>query len=713
MITLLTNRIKLSPALTFMVLNLAIGLGWAVSLLVAKFGFAYLAIPFGLAALAAPGFCLTLLFEQLSESRTKPIIFFFWVIMLTLTVTPAALVVISRATGQGFPVNAVFGPFLLWWALCFAAAALILAIQRRPTIFSSLRLTHQTKKELGLISLGFVAILVLNFVIYPLLPEADGYLYLTKWPAMQANPALLGGETRILFFIFVNTVSHVLKIDPYWVLKVLLPLGHITLALACYSFARKFTTDSRYRVLFALMPLAFPVILQELLISRPQSAFLISFLPSIVIVWDIVAEKQNIRQLYWLGLLAVIGGIGIQVHGLFTFIAFSAALSIIFFLRHEIVRRPFDAGAVLVIFLALIAPEVIRARLLYDIWHVITLFGEAFARGHFEWWFLDHYRNVDGIEVGWPGISGLFYYGYNLGLAFPLIFLYVLARKKSGAIWPWFRAAYWHIVFLVLFFFFIAEVAPRFGIAYLPDRAWLFLALLFSFGLPLALSGLVTAKASFLRPALVSLFIVSVLAGTALTYAKQGWVTPPEVKAATFLRDQTPANALFLGQGSTKVMIRYYGHRVFAHPAPAVFLDGGREALDDYLKTQAAPPQGNEETIERRKAELSMRLGQLSLAVNASGQSEYQLRDVFTSLRSMASREDDYFLPPPIDYEKHPIVDDRPIYLVYNLNKFKSLYGTRSWWRTSNFYGANIDRLNATYPVVYNKGGVIIWEARK
>jgi hypothetical protein len=98
------------------------------------------------------------------------------------------------------------------------------------------------------------------------------------------------------------------------------------------------------------------------------------------------------------------------------------------------------------------------------------------------------YINSDGIQMGWKNLWGVMkYYAFYAGPVSFLIMLLVaffsfsnkfrsfLSRELNGA----FTIS---IYFLISLFLLITEVLPRIGnIAYLPDRAWTFLGILFIF----------------------------------------------------------------------------------------------------------------------------------------------------------------------------------------------------------------------------------------
>lgn len=699
-----------SPLSFLAVSNLLMALVWGASVLLSYYGFPYLAPLAGVVVLFVPGYLMALALEQMGEARMKLGIFVLWGAIFSVLLTPAATYSLSVLFGAT-PVTLTLQPFLLWWATVLVATSAIFLVKRQPSILTVPWLVIDQKREVGYILAAFTAVLGLNFIIYPFLPEADGYGYLIKWDRILANSTLFAAETRSLFLVFTHLAAQVLRVDMYWVFKVLLPLMHVTIVLSCYLFARQFIADSRYRILLALVPLCFPVVLQEVLMSRPQSIFLITFLPALVVLSDLMQNRSNVRQVYWLLALLIVSGIGLRVHTLFTLLVVISALSFCPFFKKEIVHRPLDAAMVAAGVLAFLYPHIVQTRILSDSWDVLKLIATSLQNGTFEVWFIDRYRNVDGAESGWPGVWSLFYYGYNLGLAFPVIVLGVLSQQRFGLVRTVVRDVYWAILLVMAFFFFIAEVAPRFQLAYLPDRAWLFMALVFALTMPIMVKDFIAQDRAWFFKLSVVVAVVSVFVGTGLTYAKQGWVTREEVAAARFIREQLPENALFLGQGSGRVMVRYYAKREFIRPAESVFAEGDKAAVEAYVASLDAAYLQTLDAIPRRRAELAHALGSILEGISMPELTEAELLTLFNRLNILSEQRDQYVSD--IRFVQSQQNRQPSIYLVYNQNKFSSLYGGRSWWRGSNFYGANTDGLTESYPVVYQENGITIWEVRK
>lgn len=440
------------PAINILAINLVIAALWGVSSALNKGGFPYLGAVLGVLAFLTPGLNMSLALEQLSETRTKFLPTLLWSLIFSLSVTPAVAYISTLFIFDQSPINVGLNSFGLWWAISMLLAMIAAIVKRQVTSLQNLKVRLTEKKESLWVVGIFGLVMGLNFVLYPLLPEADGYAYLVNLENIQADPTLLAAETRGLFLIFTVLAAKLTFLDPYWIFKIYLPLAHLSMVISAYLLARQHLKNSGQRILFSLSPLFFPIILQEALISRPQSLFVIVLAPALVLTADIIARRENVRQVYYLVALALVGIIGIKIHALFSLIVVVGAVSLLVFLWREAAKRPADALLIGLALIIVLYPWISKTRLLTDAWDLISLFATSFGNGAFRFWFIDHYKNVDGIEAGWPGLTALFYYGYNLGVLFPVIFILLLIRKSWAKLTSLWQPKYWALLFILILF---------------------------------------------------------------------------------------------------------------------------------------------------------------------------------------------------------------------------------------------------------------------
>jgi hypothetical protein len=694
-------------------LNLLGGLGFLVSLWLYNHGVPYLATLFGAIALLLPAFNLALTIEQLTEKREPLSTILLWTTIFTLTLTPAATYVVGSTLFDYSPVLSPLLPFAIWWGLSALGFSVVGAIKRAVPGFFGLRLDKNGIREVAVFLAIFLATMLVNFLLYRFIPEGDSYFNLITLEKAQANPALLSLEPRILFLALTNLFSKLLQVSPYWIFKVVLPLLYVSVVGTVYLVARSIIRKPWLRVLAGLSPLFFPIVLQEALISRPQSIFVLALVPALYLIGKISAEKLGVRQLYWLIPLMAAGVVGVKFHALFFVLTILGAVATAIVVWPYARKRPLDALAITAAAVFALYPWIPSTRIIGDLWHVLNQFIEAVLRGQFDLWFIDHYRNADGGELGWPGFSAILYYGYNVGFFLPTVA--ILSGFWKPKFWRdlW-RASYWPAIGVLGFFFGVAEILPRFKFAFMPDRAWLFIALSVSLLIPRTLASLSRSKKSWLLPLVAVSAALSLLVGTAVTYLKQGWITPQEYEAVEFIKNQTPRNAVFLGGGGIRILVIYFGKRTFIRPPASVFLSNDEGAVEKYLSEEPKSDQEVSDNLAQRRTETAEQLTRLAEEYRKNP-SYTQLQTITAQLRSLVGLIDQINQTSASleRFEDSSLQTEGPVYLIYSRNKFDSLYGTREWWRTSNLYGADVDKFSRKYPVVYDQKGVTIWEVRK
>jgi hypothetical protein len=111
------------------------------------------------------------------------------------------------------------------------------------------------------------------------------------------------------------------------------------------------------------------------------------------------------------------------------------------------------------------------------------------------------------------------------------------------------------------------------------------------------------------------------------------------------------------------------------------------------------------ENLKKEKAdsekEMSSDLDQLSTNKNFSIADLSKLENSFKNITKIKN-----------ELNKKQIEKEAPLYILYSKNKFSSIYAQREWWLKANFYGANLEKFNNNYELVYNKNNVLIWKIK-
>ena len=539
-----------------------------------------------------------------------------------------------------------------------------------------------------------------SFLAYPFLPEADGYSLITATRTML----LTGVDTTIGYRPFMlmdtNAFTSLSGMDPLTLFKYIFPLVLVVIIVPVYFLARRYNLSRSAQLVASLLPIAIPVIFQETEYIRPQT-FVILTTP--IVLWLLIRSLQE-RDWTLYGLAAFLAILSLEFHEFSLLLVITALLAALPAIWAEWQRRPLRVLLILLYLVIATYPYIAHLSSLQFGLRVLSQIRTSFGDSGFRWWFINNYVNTDGNQLGWPGWQAALYYGYNLGFILPLLlasYLFRIRNQPKGEnvqllpVWGFFLPA-----------FFFAEISPRFGFAYLPDRAWLYVSLALCFFTVSWMSRFDSRQ--FMR-SLVAASLLSGVVSVSVTVLKQGWVTEDEYTAAQWLQTHTPVSSQIISQTSNGPLINVYANRLLVSNPQFFFQSPTQE--NDYLSTLTNSPLSlsntnfNEQdyltTISTYVAQLSTvsatQLPTLGAELNSTVSSYVEGKELTLSIASAESSE-----PLP-----------RPTYVLYSDQKFSSsLYGKRAWWRQENAYGANLTQLNRDPSLVqiYNLNGVIIWQ---
>ena len=635
-------------------------------------------------------------------------------ITLSLALLPVPLVI-----GQGFGLDlsqqSARISYLLFMVVLFIILVIkILALHYQLEKVTLIIVTYR-QKLLEVPSWSWISLLFgllffsLHFLLYCFLPETDSYGWATILRTVERTGQLSTEVSRFQYVNFMQTLAGVTQIPIYWLYKIVFPLLIWIVAwLSSYSLINRQEISPRFKFLLSLTLLTIPVFVEEALVSRPQSIAIIFYISILLLLSTAVRRKQ----LDILILCFMIAAGSFRYHELNSFLALTGLLSGIYAYRHEIKASPKRSLLGIGVFMLLAALALKSTSVGSYISATFNLFLEALKKQEFRLWFINHYVNVDGLEVGWPGKQAILYYVYNLGLTLPFILLFWLFAKR------WYpklkkvdtgRSFFPYLVATLLFLIF-AEGVPRLGFYPLPDRAWLFLVI--------SLSGILLMQASIWikpvrqwrlsMPLLIASIIVSLAGSIYITHAKQGRVSRAEYAASQFILKQTKPNALFLSQPGNNPVIKYFGDRRYLQIdsffAPTIDNQKRQSILMTTLDPRTIVDErrvAKEELRVRVRSEMN-KLDTLALPEEVL-LSHDRVVSAYSQLLALMIQERDAI----------ELLSDSPdVYIVFSTDKFKGLYATRQWWRLanySNFDPTVLESMPQLKPVFQNEA-VQIWQ---
>ncbi|OQA51818.1 MAG: hypothetical protein BWY43_00796 [candidate division WS2 bacterium ADurb.Bin280] len=651
----------------------------------------YLKFILGPIFLFTVGLNLALALEQFIGEPLGRIRLVIWSILLSIFTLSGSLITYYSIFGRIYLQNIGIISFGVWLISIALLSYSQLTFNREST-----DIKFKIDKRCFLVALISTIILAFNMFAYKFIPEADPYLYLDKIKDFVNTGSVNSGEARPVFILLFGYISSATHISPYWLFKIFLPLFvSLTLSLSYLDFARRFLNE-KISWLFGILFLTFPVIVMEILISRPQSIFLLSLPAFIIIIFHSLDKKDNRRNLISLALILVMSIIGIKIHQFFLFGVLISLFALILFYSKEIRKNPLTSLLAVGATLLLLWPWAEKTGLVKIASSYCNFFYNHLSVSSFDLWFIDNYRNVDGVYMGWPGLSFICYYIYNLGLSLALL-VYLLCLKSKR---PHARTLTSMVLYLLLIIFvLIAEIFPRFGLAYLPDRAWLFISVTIPFVL-IELSSR-KVKSGDLKVLFFAILLAS-LSSPFLSYYKSGYVTNDEFEAAMFLKKTTSPQSLIISQESNAPMIGYFGNREFASGSSEIFFHKDFSSAINEIESTKSNYSGIKELkteASRTKEEIEKILSTLTVKTNS--QEVDLLREKVLKLEKLQVKLRD-------KEKKSKEIEE--IYILYSTDKFESLYGSRQWWKNKNFYDADLSIFETDrFEEVFSNGGVKIW----
>lgn len=685
-------------------LNIVILIFFVVSLAFSEINFPYLQYVAGILIFFLPGLNSGWILELISKQKLGISKMAVWTIATSPIIVSLFSFISIILNKLQFSDNFLTFSSILPAVISFIILLAVQQITKRTTT----ELNFQKIKNENLfwiVSLIVFVFLGINFLLYKFIPEADGYTYLIQIRDFSSQGKIPAGLARPLFISFSLTMIALTRIPTYWIFKILLPLLVSSIFLPFYLIAKEKFSSKTSIILLSILPFTIPVVCMEILTPRPQSIFILSFILFIYLAIEILKIENTSKKIYFLTFLFFLSLAGIKMHEFFYFLVMITGFSLLLGLLPIIKKKRIEAAVFFTISFLGLFGWIKDLSIINQFDSYLKTFSSYLFHPKFNLWFIGNYTNVDGNQMGWTGLSWIFYYGYNLGLVMPTMLLYAFFKKLKNQKIEKSTMLILGIAFLL--FFSIAEIFPRLGLAYLPDRAWLFVSL--SMILTIAFCIPDNIKLSKVQEYLILvLFLIAGSTSFALTYAKQGWTTPNEFEAAKFIENDIPADSIIISQSGNAPMIKYFGNRILVVPPQDFFYNKNQRETKAYIENLPS-------TISRRNEIEAQRNETLRLIQNIvdslkNTTDNVSTENVMSRLKTEVSTYDK-LLKIENEIKKNKLDEPRPVYILYSNDKFTGLYGNRQWWKTGNFFEAKLEILNQTFPLIYDKNNILIWKA--
>lgn len=401
--------------------------------------------------------------------------------------------------------------------------------------------------------LVFAAVVISIWLVNPIAQDNDSFLTITL-SFFHGTPITLT-TLRPIYTISQASTALLASLSPFTIYALLPALLFFAGLIFFWDYCKR---DHR---VIALV-LAAPVIVTEILITRPQVYLLAFTLPLFVLVQRAL-EKHSLRTIIAGAAMSIIL---IPAHELSVFYLLMFLLAGTYMVALDLfVKKTISLKDVFKVAL-IIAPYFLLLPTHTIFGQVSSIFRVALTNSsgvHWDWWFLDSYKSIDGAQLGWAGKQAILYYLYN-GLILYVIGLAAWIAQNRTKQARQFAQLFPVGVFLLIFLFF-AEGAPRLGFTFLLNRAWPYVALAGVFLIAQKLPRLSQTRTIRLLASggVIAAAVFGVAGSVAIARDNLALVFPEEQGVATYLSERTPANSLIISNQPNKSLVNIYGEREF------------------------------------------------------------------------------------------------------------------------------------------------------
>ncbi len=683
-------------------INISLLIFFAIGYLLSTINFPYVQFIAGMFLFFLPGLNLTWVMELLVKQKIGPEKLTLWTISTSPIIVSFFVFISILLNKSQFNENFILLSLLFLTSLTFALVVCVKIITKEESTTIDLK-KIQDEKIFWMIFSFVLIFLGINFILYKFIPEVDGYVQLINMADFIKQGEIPNDLLRPLFTSFSLTISFATRIPLYWIFKIIIPLLASSIFLPFYFIAKQKFSSKTQLALLSLLPFSIPVVSLEVLYARPQSLFILAFVIFCYLAVEILKIKNEFARPYFLTILLLLSLVGLKIHEFFFFLVIIISFSLLLSLLPLIKKYPKKTLLFGSLFLISISGWIKDFGIFAQAKSSIDLFLTYLLHPKFSLWFISNYTNIDGNSMGWPGLSWILYYGYNLGLVLPLILLYAFFKKSKGFKIDKKTALIIGMAFIL--FFSIAEIFPRLGLAYYPDRAWLFVSI------SLALAIVISLPSTNLNKIPLAIFttilILSILTSFALTYLKQGWTTTNEYSASQFIKNNLPADAVILSQVGNTPMINYFSGRICVIPPKEFFFNANNEQIKKYLADLPITLSRDAEFQKKKQDILSTIYEQLDmLKSNSIENNNFPTKAID---RMIINYDQINILTNNI--KKKGLNKTHPLYILYSKDKFTGLYGGRKWWQDGNYYNAPIEKFDSNnyFKNIYNNNSIYIW----
>lgn len=693
-----------------------------------------------------PGINIVYIAEKIMRQNYQLPVFVSLAIISSLTIPPLLLATVYQRLNfiDSSLVLSVYTAFLLI-PLLYTFVSFMLRRWYVPTpetmlAFPPVAFPSILIHPLTLVFFLSLAGLLFNLTRFSFLPVPDSYSWLIEFSQKFSinQLSLTTDYTRRSFSALLSAFFYLGHLDPFFTFKYLFPFLSLLILPPLWLAARLLSGRFwQFIFLFAAVFIS-PTIILEVTYIRQQVLFLI-FLYFMVGLHLYAMHAKDKTMFY---LLSVIALFGTTIHPAFLIIVLTNIIA--WFLTHtSLIRRHQFITLLGIILIFPLAQKATIVNMFVRIYEQARASLQNALTGHWNLNFPSYYVNSDGYEMSWPGFTGVIkYYAYYAGpvslTVLTLFILWLFTRRdfRYTFMFQLRNVAAVSIVTSYLLFFFIAEIAPRFGnIAFLPERAWQYLSILSVFFLFFVIKAQTAFHPSLhlrtmlLPMLLISSSVISLFGASYINHLNRYSLPDYEFAAAHWMVDHLN-DASLVYSSSSKNIIRYHANKNFIGLDDAMYSESDPAIILDHLSNQLPLNSDASVNLTHVSTKLSdirdiaastkLSLDQAILSRHISPDTyqsvDNQVAELQTALADIAH---DNSLARAYHKTHAPLIDQSPpLYIFYSTTHPKNPLASRPY---KSSFTANQDIMDFpaldNYPQyfsrVYTDGdNVIIWQVK-
>ncbi|PIW94939.1 MAG: hypothetical protein COZ85_02505 [Candidatus Moranbacteria bacterium CG_4_8_14_3_um_filter_34_16] len=544
----------------------------------------------------------------------------------------------------------------------------------------------------------FLLVHLATTLVYPFVPEIDGYAYIMN-AQQNISAGIFNAPYRPMFAIFVDFVSLVSQISPYWLFKFGIIITQISGIYYLYQIIK--IAEIKQKIIKYLILSSFasvPVINLEVDYIRPNVLFILAILPFIYYLSRGLDGKKK-----YFFFSSIIATTGLLIHEFFIILFLLNAFFVLNYFYQKLnasKKTLFWTIGGLIFFIMILHIKIFN--FLLTPLQLTGNFIEMVQAGlRWNWWFLGGYSNIDGFNLGWTGFKDILnYYAYSISPFLSIIFLFYLFVLAKKIYFTEKFSSLEKIALAVLSIGLIfSEFLPRIDFKTLPDRFWPMTSMALITLAPFVLVKFKFFEKKSFQIVVAILIFIGIGGSIYIAKAKAGYISQREYKTSQWIKENTPENSLFITQGGNGPILNYFAKRENFSPSPSFFLP--KNTLTE-----------NKNITQSEKF-----LSNINKLLNTSltNPTDANLSALNSNLKAYYQEIKKEKLVKNIDDSEFALPKNENIYILYSFDKFNNYYANRKWWRDINFYGADLSKFNDTteYELVYNDNNIIyIWKKK-